>query len=95
MSLGFADDRLSETDVRTVAKYDFPRPVTLKDLRHTYGTLMVNEVNCPLPIVQVQMGHADIKTTMQYIQPSTARPHVTKFAALIAPELKSKKSRPS
>lgn len=41
------------------------RPLRFHDLRHTFGSLAINEAS----IVQVQawMGHADIKTTMRYL----------------------------
>jgi integrase len=51
----------------------FERHVTLKDLRHTFGSLMANDVGCPIPQLQVLMGHSDIKTTMRYVRASDSR----------------------
>jgi integrase len=41
------------------------RPLRFHDLRHTFGSLMINQAS----IVQVQewMGHADIQTTRKYL----------------------------
>jgi integrase len=36
------------------------------DLRHTAGTRMAENPNVPLNAVQEVLGHADIRTTMQY-----------------------------
>ena len=34
-------------------------------LRHTFGTVMSRMV--PLPVLQKLMGHADVQTTMRYV----------------------------
>ena len=42
------------------------RPVKgLHCLRHTFGTEMARRV--PLPVLKELMGHADVKTTLRYI----------------------------
>lgn len=56
------------------------RPVTLKDLRHTFAYHLVNTVNTPLPIVQVLLGHRDIKMTMRYVRPGDARDYLNDYA---------------
>jgi integrase len=40
-------------------------PMTLHDLRHTFGTIAVRKL--PLVDVQAYLGHADITTTMRYV----------------------------
>lgn len=40
-------------------------PMTLHDLRHTFGTLAVRKL--PVTDVQAYLGHADIATTMRYV----------------------------
>jgi integrase len=40
-------------------------PMTLHDLRHTFGTIAVRKL--PLSAVQAYLGHADITTTMRYV----------------------------
>jgi len=40
-----------------------PKPIHC--LRHSFGTVMAKRV--PLPVLQTLMGHADIKTTLRYI----------------------------
>lgn len=44
---------------------DKDNPMTLHDLRHTFGTIAVRKL--PLTDVQEYMGHADIQTTMRYV----------------------------
>ena len=68
---------------RALARATFERHVTLKDLRHTFGSLMANEMKCPLPIVQRLMGHKSITTTMQYIKPSAGVDYVNAFSTSI------------
>lgn len=40
-----------------------PKPIHC--LRHSFGTVMAKRV--PLPVLQTLMGHADVKTTLRYI----------------------------
>jgi integrase len=42
------------------------------DLRHTYISWALNEMSMPLPIVQQQAGHADVKRTIAYLRVSDA-----------------------
>lgn len=41
------------------------KPLTLHDLRHTFGSLVINRAN--LVEVQAFLGHADIQTTQKYL----------------------------
>src|SRR5690606_15217314 len=41
-----------------------PKPIHC--LRHSFGTTMAAR-NVPLPVLQALLGHADIKTTMRYV----------------------------
>jgi integrase len=40
-------------------------PNAIHCLRHTFGTVMGRRV--PLPVLQKLMGHADVQTTMRYV----------------------------
>ena len=40
-------------------------PNLIHCLRHTFGTVMARRV--PLPVLQKLMGHADVQTTMRYV----------------------------
>lgn len=72
----FTVNKLYHDFTRTISAAGFERAVNLKDLRHTFGSLMANEFHCPLPVLQRLMGHTDIKTTMQYIRPSSGAEYV-------------------
>lgn len=71
-----------------------PDGINLKTLRHTFGYIMVNVVRCPLPTVQVLMGHAKIETTLRYVRPAAAHEYVNQFADLTlkAPEKRHSKT---
>jgi len=56
-----------------IAQSEFPRPVTPKMLRDSFASIMANDLNCPLPELQILMGHSDIKSTMQYVRARGAR----------------------
>ena len=45
-------------------------PKLLHCLRHTFGTEMARRV--PLPVLRELMGHADIETTMRYVDVADA-----------------------
>ncbi len=68
------------------------RPLRFHDLRHTFGSLMINQAS----IVQVQewMGHADIQTTRKYLH-HRHRPDDAKLAtAAFAPKKTSNDPEP-
>lgn len=59
-------DRLSETVNEMYERAEVARPPKpLHCLRHTFGSVMARRV--PLPVLRDLMGHADIATTMRYI----------------------------
>lgn len=59
-------DRLSETVNEMYERAEVARPPKpIHCLRHTFGTVMARRV--PLPVLRDLMGHADIATTMRYI----------------------------
>ena len=59
-------DRMIETVHAVYAKAEVARPPkALHCLRHTFGTVMARKV--PLPVLQRLMGHADVQTTLRYI----------------------------
>jgi integrase len=68
---------------RAVKDSDLGRHVCLKDLRHSFGYNMANIVGMPIPVLQVCMGHADIKTTMRYVQASEGRSHLDAWDKLL------------
>ena len=59
-------DRLSATINALYAKAGVPRPPkSLHCPRHTFGTVMAARV--PLPVLRDLMGHADVQTTLRYV----------------------------
>lgn len=59
-------DRMSQTVNAMYERAEVTRPPKpLHCLRHTFGTVMARSV--PLPVLRDLMGHADIATTMRYI----------------------------
>ena len=46
---------------------------TVHSLRHTHCMTYVVDRGVPLPIVQKQVGHRNLKTTSIYLQPSTEK----------------------
>jgi len=46
---------------------------TVHSLRHTHCMVYVVDKGIPLPIVQKQVGHSNLKTTSVYLQPSTEK----------------------
>ena len=59
-------DRMIDTVHAVYAKAEVARPPkALHCLRHTFGTVMARKV--PLPVLQRLMGHADVQTTLRYI----------------------------
>jgi len=70
-----ADGLLNSFKARLRA-VEYPRALNLRDLRHSFGTIMAGELGVPLPELQILMGHTDIKTTMQYVRPTGARSYL-------------------
>lgn len=59
-------DRMIDAVHGTYERAEVPRPPkALHCLRHTFGTVMARKV--PLPVLQRLMGHADVQTTLRYI----------------------------
>lgn len=69
----FTANGLYNQFVRAIAATKFERRVNLKDLRHTFCSLAVNEWNIPLPQVQVLAGHSEIEMTMRYVHPTSSK----------------------
>jgi len=62
-------DLLSDSVNKLYARAEVPRPPKpLHCLRHTFGTVMAKKVK--LPVLRDLMGHADIQTTLRYIDVS-------------------------
>ncbi len=60
-------------------------PLTLKGLRHTHATLLL-EVGTPAKVVQERLGHTDIATTMNiysHVTPTMQRSAADRFAELL------------
>jgi integrase len=73
-----ADGLLNSFKAR-LRKAEYHRNLNLRDLRHTFGTIMANDVGVPLPELQILMGHTEIKTTMQYVRATGARGHLNEW----------------
>ncbi len=59
-------DEIRETVNAIYERAKVPRPPKpLHCIRHSHGTVMARQV--PLPVLQTLMGHADVKTTLRYI----------------------------
>lgn len=78
--------RLYHAFTRTLAAANFPRHVCLKDLRHTFASLLANDPEhpCPLTELQVLMGHTALKTTAQYLHPTGAQLYLDHYAKNLA-----------
>lgn len=66
---------------RALAAEGFERRCNVKDLRHTFCSLAVNVWGIPLPDVQRQAGHSDIRMTMHYVHPGNCKPKLDKAQA--------------
>lgn len=62
---GYIDHSATSKAFRSALKRAGLRRVRFHDLRHSFGTLAVQEF--PISDVQAWMGHADIQTTMRYV----------------------------
>lgn len=80
-----ADGLLNSFKARLRA-VEYPRALNLRDLRHSFGTILAGEMGVPLPELQILMGHTDIKTTMQYIRPTGAREYLTAWDSALPEE---------
>jgi len=61
---------------------DGETPFVFHELRHTFGTLMVQVF--PLVDVQAWMGHADVQTTMRYVHHVPKHNAADRFSAFVA-----------
>jgi integrase len=59
-------DSLSKSFAKMIADEDMDRTITVYTLRHTYATMALRS-GVDLRTVQRNMGHADIRTTMDYL----------------------------
>ena len=64
---------------RAQQKAEIKPESTLYDLRHTFASVLVNELHCPLPVVQQLMGHTKIETTLRYVKPGDAGTYLEGF----------------
>ena len=51
----------------------YKRDLNLRDLRHSFASIMANEIGIPVTELRILMGHTDIKTTMKYVHARGAR----------------------
>lgn len=86
-------DKLYNRYVRLLAAIDFPHRITFLDLRNSYATNQANDPNDPMPvhILQAQLGHSDINTTLRYVRNSNARPYVDSMESKMRPDQWSNK----
>ncbi len=54
------------------ARIGWPKPITLRDLRHTHATVTTEETGDVL-ITQAALGHRDLKTTQRYVTARAGR----------------------
>lgn len=66
-----------------ISASNFTRPVTAKMLRDSFATIMANDINVPLPELQILMGHSDIASTMKYVRARGARVWLDNFDATV------------
>jgi hypothetical protein len=66
-------------------------PVTLHDLRHTFGTRMAAGV--PVRSLQEWVGHADLKTTQRYMHYAPRADEAARLSAFIAAQMERTSSR--
>jgi len=83
--LPWTESRIYTRFTRALRRARFARGVTIKDLRHTFASLMANDPAkpCPLPVLQILMCHTDIRTTMKYCRPMDATQYVDHFAGVV------------
>lgn len=72
------------------AEVERPR-MPLHALRHTFGTTMAGR-GTPLPVLQALMGHADIRTTMRYVDVNEAQKR-SAIAAVFGPSAVAENGR--
>lgn len=75
-------NKLYHLFTRALDAADYPRAVTLKDLRHSFASNLANDPDhpCPLPVLQRLMGHLRIETTMKYVRATDGAPYVAHYA---------------
>lgn len=61
------NEYLKDLFVAAKLKHDKNMKCTTHLGRHTFGTLMCNELNIPITVVKELMGHSDINQTMKYV----------------------------
>lgn len=85
LGLQYAENSLGRIMLRAFVRAGYKRHVTPKTFRHTYGYIMANHIKpaMPIPVLQVQMGHADIKTTMRYVRATNATAHIEAMDELL------------
>lgn len=70
---------------RALIKAKFARPVNLLDLRNTYATQNANDMAMPIQMLQVQMGHNKIETTLLYNRRNDSKPYVDRWGDRVLP----------
>lgn len=80
----WTESAIYQAFTRFMKRMEFPRHVTLRDLRHTFGTIAANEPVCiPLPVLQAMLGHSNIAMTMRYVLPTPADAAMKRFSDLL------------
>jgi len=80
----WTESAIYQAFTRFMRRTKFPRHVTLRDLRHTFGTIAANEPVCvPLPVLQGMLGHASVTMTMKYVLPAPADAAMKRFSELL------------
>lgn len=70
---------------RAIKASNFPRRVTPKVFRHTYANTMANIIKPPMPLekLRIQMGHANISTTLEYVHNTEGGESIRQYESLI------------
>lgn len=82
--LVFGDVSYRRARREACAAIEYPKTITLRDLRHTYATLSLARTGDPWATMQA-LGHADLRTTSIYQSTTTER--ATAVAAAVADAL--------
>lgn len=75
--------RLLRAWQRAQEKANITPVATLYDLRHSFASIMANELGCPLPILQQLLGHTSIEMTLKYVKPGDAADWLRTYGRVI------------
>ncbi len=68
IALYYGKEEFDKEDIDSLKNAGINKKITYHCARHTFGSIMVNELNVDIVVVKELFGHADLKTTMRYLQ---------------------------